>query len=64
MAVGGTSSDIPLLKMVDQAIAFNPNQALFKAANENDWMVVVERKDVVYGLQKNGSTYELKQSNA
>ncbi len=64
MAVGGTSSDIPLLKMVDQAIAFNPNQALFKAASENDWMVVVERKDVVYGLQKDGSTYELKQTNA
>lgn len=34
-AVGGTSKDIPVLQMVSQPIAFNPNQSLFTAAREH-----------------------------
>lgn len=63
LAVGDTSSDIAMLEMVDQPIAFNPNQALFKAARERGWMVVVERKDMVYGLTKEGDSYKVTQTN-
>ncbi len=63
LAIGDTSSDIPMLQAVAQPIAFNPNQALFKAAREKGWMVVVERKDMVYGLSKDGETYKLSTTN-
>lgn len=62
-AVGDTSRDIGVLKMVDSPIVFNPNQGLFKAARENGWMIVLERKDMVYGMTKEGETYTLKQTN-
>lgn len=63
LAVGDTSSDIDILEMVDTPICFNPNQALFKVARERGWMVVIERKDMVYGLQKSGDEYVLKTVN-
>lgn len=63
LAVGDTSSDLPILNMVEQPITFNPNQALFKHAREKGWMVVLERKDMVYGLIKEGDNYILKQVN-
>ena len=49
-AVGDTSSDAPMLEMVENAIAFNPDKKLYKLALENNWKVVVERKNVVYEL--------------
>ncbi|MFN3188555.1 MAG: HAD family hydrolase [Candidatus Paceibacteria bacterium] len=51
IAVGDTDGDIPLLEMVDTAICFNPNQALFKHAKRVGWQVVVERKDVIYNMK-------------
>ncbi len=63
-AVGDTSSDISVLEMVDSPIVFNPNQALFKVARERDWMIVLERKDMVYGMVKENGQYILKQVNA
>ncbi|MDQ3094140.1 MAG: HAD-IB family phosphatase [bacterium] len=63
LAVGDTSSDIPMLEMAEQPICFNPNQALFKEARERGWMVVVERKDMVYGLTKEGDAYKVTQTN-
>jgi len=62
-AVGDTSSDIGVLEMVDSPIVFNPNQELFKKAREKDWMVVIERKDMVYGMIKEENGYVLKQVN-
>lgn len=50
VGVGDTESDIPFLKMVANPICFNPNLKLYKAARQNGWKVVVERKDVVYFL--------------
>lgn len=64
MAVGDTSTDIPILNKVEHPIAFNPNQALFKEARDKGWMVVVERKDMVYGMTAENGTYILKQVNA
>ncbi len=63
IAVGDTSRDIVMFDMVAQPIAFNPNQALFKVARERNWMVVLERKDVVYGLQPENGSYVLKSVN-
>lgn len=63
-AVGDTSSDISVLEMVDSPIVFNPNQALFKVAREKGWMIVLERKDMVYGMVQENGQYVLKQVNA
>lgn len=54
-AVGDTSSDAPMLAMVQNAIAFNPDKKLYKLALENNWKVVVERKNVVYELGSNNA---------
>jgi phosphoserine phosphatase len=63
MAVGDTSSDITGLQMVENPVCFNPNQALFKTAREKGWMVVLERKDMVYGMTQENGQYVLKQVN-
>lgn len=51
VAVGDTESDITLLSMVGNPIAFNPNAALAKHAKKMGWQIVVERKDVIYELR-------------
>jgi HAD superfamily phosphoserine phosphatase-like hydrolase len=48
--VGDTASDAPMLEMVENAIAFNPDKKLYKLALENNWKIVVERKNVVYEI--------------
>lgn len=62
-AVGDTSSDISILEKVDSPIVFNPNQALFKVARDKGWMIVIERKDMVYGMVQENGQYILKQVN-
>lgn len=52
VGVGDTDSDISFLKMVDHPVCFNPNQKLFRYARRAGWMVVVERKDVIYKMQR------------
>ncbi len=55
IAVGDSMSDLPMLKLVDQPIVFNPEKSLLAAAKKAGWEVVVERKNVIYKLeQKNG----------
>lgn len=49
-AVGDTSSDAPMLAMVQNGIAFNPDKKLYNLAQKNGWKIVVERKNVVYEL--------------
>ena len=63
LAVGDTDNDVPILNMVSQPIAFNPNQALFATARAKEWMVVIERKDMVYGMQSENGQYILKSVN-
>jgi HAD superfamily hydrolase (TIGR01490 family) len=48
--IGDTESDSSFLQMVEHPIAFNPNQNLRAAAEENGWKIVVEKKDVVYEI--------------
>ena len=52
LAVGDTESDMQMLSLVGQPIAFNPNMELAKIAQKKQWKVVVERKDVVFGVSK------------
>ena len=49
--VGDTESDASFLKMVENPIAFNPNQNLKEIAEENSWKIVVEKKDVIYEIK-------------
>lgn len=50
VGVGDTESDIPMLELAEQPIAFNPNAALYKHAKRSGWKIVVERKDVIYEI--------------
>ncbi len=50
IALGDSEADIPMLKLVDHPICFNPNRTLYRYAKRVGWKVVVERKDVVYTL--------------
>ncbi|MDR3642177.1 MAG: HAD family phosphatase [Candidatus Doudnabacteria bacterium] len=52
VAIGDTESDIPMLKLVGNPIAFNPNLGLAKYARKNHWSVVAERKDVIYKVKQ------------
>ncbi len=52
IAVGDTESDIPLLAAVGKPIAFNPNDKLASHAKKKQWPIIVERKNVIYQLQK------------
>jgi HAD superfamily phosphoserine phosphatase-like hydrolase len=51
VGVGDTETDIPFLKMVERAIAFNPNEKLYREARRRGWEIVVERKDVIYKMR-------------
>jgi len=50
VGVGDTESDVSMLSLVEDAIAFNPNRALYRHASQKLWKIVVERKDVIYEL--------------
>lgn len=59
IAVGDTGGDIPMLEKTAKAIAFNPSRELFERAMQNNWEVVVERKNVVYRLKYDHGRYVL-----
>lgn len=49
--VGDTESDASFLKIVENPIAFNPNDNLKKIAEQEGWRIVVEKKDVIYEIK-------------
>jgi HAD superfamily hydrolase (TIGR01490 family) len=51
VAVGDTESDIPMLKLVGNPVAFNPNLGLAMQAKKSNWNIVAERKDVIYEIK-------------
>ena len=59
IAVGDSESDIAMLEVVEQPIAFNPTKLLFEHAKQNNWKIVLERKNVVYELEPKDGKYEL-----
>jgi len=52
IGVGDTEADIPFLKLVNYPIAFNPNLRLYRYSQRRKWPVIVERKNVVYRLNR------------
>lgn len=59
IGVGDTASDIPLFKLVEQPIVFNPEKELFIVASKNHWKIVIERKNVLYTLEYKDGRYVL-----
>ena len=59
VAVGDSHGDISLLKMAEQAIAFNPSQELLDEAMNRGWRIVVERKNIAYILESHDGSYLL-----
>lgn len=59
IAVGDTDSDIPMLEIVENPIAFNPSKELLAHAKEKGWQIVIERKSVVYFLNQKEGEYIL-----
>lgn len=64
IGVGDSKSDAAFLEMVEQPIAFNPDQTLFKIARGKGWTVVIERKNMIYTLERKNGTYILAQTNS
>lgn len=64
LAVGDSASDIKMLELVEEPIAFNPEKALFEHAKQQGWKIVLERKNMIYELEKRGGKYELVKTNA
>lgn len=58
-AVGDSESDISMLEMAEQPIAFNPTKKLLETAKTHSWKVVIERKNVVYELEPGNGRYLL-----
>jgi HAD superfamily hydrolase (TIGR01490 family) len=50
VGVGDTESDAKFLEIVERPIAFNPNKGLKKIAENKNWEIIVERKDVIYEI--------------
>ncbi|HVS58218.1 MAG TPA: HAD-IB family hydrolase [Candidatus Saccharimonadales bacterium] len=59
IGVGDSDSDIPMLEIVENPIAFNPNTVLFAHAKARGWKVVLERKNMVYELEQHSGIYRL-----
>jgi HAD superfamily hydrolase (TIGR01490 family) len=62
--IGDSSSDISMLEVVENPIAFNPDRLLFKEANSRSWKIIVERKNMVYELEDKNGSYILAKTNA
>ncbi len=63
LAIGDSMGDVSMLEMVDQAIAFNPELKLLEIARQQGWKIVVERKNVIYELNKGNNGYTLAKTN-
>lgn len=63
IAVGDSASDIKMLELVDNPIAFNPEKTLFEHAKKQGWKIVIERKNMTYELEKIDGKYQLVKTN-
>ncbi len=54
IGVGDTEDDAAFLDLVEAPICFNPNRRLYRIARTRGWRVVVERKDVIYEIGREG----------
>ncbi len=49
--IGDTEADIEMLRLVRRPICFNPNRRLFESAQQENWPVIVERKDLILSIR-------------
>lgn len=63
LAIGDSYSDIALLEAAETPIAFNPDKRLFERAYQSGWKIVIERKNMVYELERAEGKYELAKTN-
>jgi HAD superfamily hydrolase (TIGR01490 family) len=63
--VGDSNGDSGMLSIVDHPIAFNPTYELLEKALENNWKIVIERKNASLELRKepNLGQYVLEKTN-
>jgi len=59
IAIGDSYSDIAMLEMVENPIAFNPDSKMLKIVIQKGWPIVIERKDVIYKLEHKDGSYLL-----
>lgn len=52
LAIGDSDGDASMLELVEQPIAFNPSAGLFDRSKKEGWPIVLERKNIVYKLEK------------
>ncbi len=64
LGVGDSESDIAMLELVEQPIAYNPTKKLFAHAQKNGWQIAVERKNVIYELRALNGKYVLAQTSS
>lgn len=64
IGVGDSEGDIAMLDLVEHPIAFNPSRKLYRHASEKGWDIVLERKNMVYGLRQQNGDYRLTHTNA
>lgn len=58
-AVGDSGGDSSMLEMVENPIAFNPDETLQKIAEKAGWSIIIERKNLAYKLEKGPHGYTL-----
>jgi HAD superfamily hydrolase (TIGR01490 family) len=63
VAVGDTASDIVMLELAQNPIAFNPSYELFEHAKLHKWKMVLERKNMIYHLEFKDNGYQLVKTN-
>lgn len=63
IAVGDSPSDIGMLELVETPIAFNPDKDLFDHAQKQGWKIVLERKNMIYELERTDGKYQLAETN-
>lgn len=63
IGVGDSEGDIAMLETVENPIAFNPARGLFEVASNRGWNIVIERKSMVYQLDKVDGSYVLAKTN-
>jgi HAD superfamily hydrolase (TIGR01490 family) len=56
IGVGDTHRDVSMLAATDHPIAFNPNAALYETAAQQQWHIVLERKNMIYELAPGAAT--------
>lgn len=57
--VGDSEGDISMLEAVEHPIVMNPTKQLFDHAETQGWRIAVERKNMIYELEKDNGRYRL-----